>query len=560
MIKVKTEIINQNYVKKLDAKKLQNILELVQFDQKDEQILINFFNKIVHNIPDMIDKFYNRLLVHKYPKSFFSDDKMLSQVKEKQIYYFRQFFTEKHDTKFFESRKQLGSVHEKIGLDNLWYLSSYELFFEMLADETSKESNGYEILKSIGKIMFIDIGVAIESYIDAREDVIYKKTLELNKVKLHETIGKFTGGIVHDFNNYLSNLSGYMELLQIEEDLSENSKNLIGKMSKTLDKSSGLINQLQMYNKNQMIKLININLNSLILDMSIDQEKRFSNIEIILELDSNLNSTFIKGDQSQVNQILLNLLINAAESISGKTGKISIVTKYIQYSKFFDDDCINLSIIDNGIGINKEIENKIFEPFFSNKNNTGNNLGLGLSIVFSIVKQMDGEISITSGLHSGTRIDTFFPISKSETQLSTKRSIENTKIEISDKSKFDFDNKKVLLVEDNKDLLFILSSILEKANLRVSSAINGKEALYKYNQFSDFSLIITDIMLPDINGRELVNIIRNKLGNINIKVLFMSGYTKDIMDLSLLNEITKFIPKPFSFEQFQQEISNLLTI
>ena len=179
MSKFKSATTHKHKMNSLSPKKIQETMDLAKFGKNEEDLLKTFFKKVDKSMDSMIEDFYKRLLVYDYPKAFFTNEQFLGRVKAKQIEYFKQFFTDSHDMKFFESRQSLGAIHERVGLDNYWYLAAYSMFYEMLVDHASKEANGYDILKGLGKLMLMDIGAVVTSYLDAREEVISSQASEV---------------------------------------------------------------------------------------------------------------------------------------------------------------------------------------------------------------------------------------------------------------------------------------------------------------------------------------------------------------------------------------------
>jgi rsbT co-antagonist protein RsbR len=179
MSKFKSNTGHKQKSTSLDAKKILDTMDLAKFGKNDEELLKTFFKKVDKNLAGMIDDFYKRLFVFDYPKAFFTNETLLTRVKSKQVEYFKQFFIDNHDVTFFQTRQHLGSVHERIGLDNYWYLTAYAMFYEMLVEYASKETNGYDVMKSLGKLMLMDIAAVMTSYLDAREEVISAQSSEV---------------------------------------------------------------------------------------------------------------------------------------------------------------------------------------------------------------------------------------------------------------------------------------------------------------------------------------------------------------------------------------------
>jgi CheY-like chemotaxis protein/anti-sigma regulatory factor (Ser/Thr protein kinase) len=290
---------------------------------------------------------------------------------------------------------------------------------------------------------------------------------------------------------------------------------------------------------------------------------REKSADILINFDLQNELKYIKGNETQLHQLILNLVTNAIEAIkTNESGKIKISTKNLTpdaqelYQVNTDEDIeyIALTIEDNGQGINKEEINKIFDPYFSTKK-TGQNLGLGLSIVLGIIKQMDGIITVDSSVefNKGTKFDIFFPAISDFEIKNDREPISNQ----TDSDKIDGTGKVVLIAEDNENLLQLEHDIFTKFNFKVVNCSDGASA-YKIISEKDESidLLITDVIMPTMNGGELIAEIRKI--NSKLKIIVISGYTRDIIKSELLDENTKFIPKPFAVSEMLTMAKNLL--
>jgi len=275
-------------------------------------------------------------------------------------------------------------------------------------------------------------------------------------------------------------------------------------------------------------------------------------IELQFILEKDINNILV--DPIQMQQIILNLVVNARDAMP-YGGKLVIETKNV----FLDDEYIEshigakdgnnvvLAISDTGSGMDKDTLSKIFEPFFSTKEK-GKGTGLGLSTVYGIVKQSGGNIWAYSELGKGTTFKVYFPATEEKEQ---RINIENIKAEIRT------DGKKILLVEDEENLRKIMHRMLIKLGYEVEIAENGVHAISLINEKGIIpDCILTDVIMPQMNGKQLIDIIREKLPN--IKVLFMSGYTDNaIVHHGVLDEGVEFIQKPFLMNELGKKLNKI---
>ena len=392
---------------------------------------------------------------------------------------------------------------------------------------------------------------------------------ELIKNRSFETIAMLSSGIAHDFNNYLSIIQGYVDLLY-QDSSKMDQLSALENIKNTITKSANLIKHLQTISRNEVIKYSNVNLNEIIDDMKelISQKVKSTKdkkISVIYEVSVDI---YVKGDITQLSQLILNLVTNAIEAISNE-GKIVVKTKILRQEDLKDNYEIGLfnsqltgsqyaylSVQDNGIGMEEQLVDRIFTPYLKGKkttSTTGQNMGLGLSIVYGIVKQMNGDIKVTSHLDTGTKFEILFESTTPELleSNSTKSGKITAKKSNYTKSETDF---KVLLVDDNEAFLELMNDFLKKNNYNLLTAINGKIALETYKRNKDIRLIITDVIMPEINGRDLISIIRQK--NKNLPIIVISGNVNTKID-DILDEKTIFLAKPFSMDKLLSFISKL---
>jgi CheY-like chemotaxis protein len=260
----------------------------------------------------------------------------------------------------------------------------------------------------------------------------------------------------------------------------------------------------------------------------------------------------IKLDPSQIDQILANLCVNARDAIT-QNGKIVIKTenKLIvdkQNSDIPPGEYVKLSVCDNGQGMSKETLEQIFEPFFTTKP-MGVGTGLGLSTVYGIVSQNNGFLNIESAEGKGTTFEIFFPRNES-----IKENIESKSSVVS----MTGIRELIMIVEDDESILRLSEKILSKLNYHIVAFTSPIEALNKAEKLGDkISLVITDVVMPEMNGKELHEKIKQKIGD--VPFLFVSGYTADIIsEHGILQKGVEFLEKPYSIQQLSEKVRQIL--
>lgn len=392
-------------------------------------------------------------------------------------------------------------------------------------------------------------------------DITSRKANEelLRNAQKMEAIGRVSGGIAHDFNNYLSIISGYIEkLLDTANDdleIASLKKDLLH-VKKTADKASFLVRELLTFSHKKNIESELISVNDLLQEMQ-HSIKSFLGEKAILCYDLEKDIHTIKINPNLLWQSILNLIINAKDSLDLKGSKIPTLTiKTFNYylEKTYNGHSFNaepgnyvaISVNDNGIGLTKTAKSHLFEPFFTTKS-PKNGTGLGLSSIYGFVKSFDGFVRVESTENEFANFTIFLKKAQvANMQKTTKKLI--TTDETTNKI------TNILLVEDNDDLRELLTEILIKKQYNALSASNGIEALEKINAgLINYDLIITDIIMPEMDGVEFIKSLHAM--KYSAKIIAMSGYT--VKDPTTLPLKVKFIPKPFSINSLISTINNL---
>ncbi|MCJ7774096.1 MAG: response regulator [Desulfobacterales bacterium] len=392
-------------------------------------------------------------------------------------------------------------------------------------------------------------------------DITERKLLEdkLLQVEKMESISTLAGGIAHDFSNLLTAINGYAELGSMQHDTNHSCNRYFREIISTGQRASNLTRQLLTFSRKQVIEPRTLNINTIISDLN-QMLARLIEEDIQIETKLKPNIQKIKADTNQIEQILINLIVNARDAIKQKIGasdkKIIIETDEIYIDDtnrlYYPESNIGphvvLSVRDSGVGIDEKIKNRIYEPFFTTKEK-GKGTGLGLSTLYGIVKQNNGNIEIDTELNKGTTFKIYWP--------SYEEKVLHPKKEAPLESKFS-GSEKILVVEDDNGARDFTNKVLQKFGYIVYEAENGASALSMVQEKNlRIDMLFTDFIMPEMNGIELAKAIVNILPD--IKVLYTSGYADDqIFHNGVLNAGIHFIQKPFSVIALVQKVRYVL--
>jgi two-component system, cell cycle sensor histidine kinase and response regulator CckA len=370
-----------------------------------------------------------------------------------------------------------------------------------------------------------------------------------------EAVGKLAGGVAHDFNNLLTAITGQSEMCLRSLSPEDPVYRKIAQIKKSGERAAALTRQLLAFSRKQILQPEIIDLNNTVAEMSKMLQRLIGeDIDLMLALSANVGK--IKADPNQIEQVLMNLSVNARDAMPGG-GKLTIETSNIYLTEQFAGGYLNvpsgkyvmLAVSDTGEGMTAETKARIFEPFFTTKE-VGKGTGLGLSTVYGIVKQSEGSIWVYSELNRGTTFKIYLPHVTGSVELAQDKNQHNELCK---------GVGTVLLVEDEEVVREMASEILQESGYDVIEASDGREALDLSEQFpGEIRLMLTDVVMPGMSGRQLAEKIA--LTRPGMKVLYMSGYTDDaIVHHGVLEEGTAFIGKPFSPEALAKKVNEVLT-
>jgi len=396
---------------------------------------------------------------------------------------------------------------------------------------------------------------------DVTEKINLQK--QLFQAQKMESIGLLAGGIAHDFNNILTAINGYSEMILLKMEETNPFYKYVSNIIKTGKRASSLIKQLLAFSRKQVIELKVVDINFVINDLN-KMLSRLIREDIVLEINLSKDVGLIKADTTQIQQILVNLLLNADHAIrelreKNRKNTITISTEPVsvnesnknQYPGNMEGNYVLISVSDTGTGMDEKTKQRIYDPFFTTKKE-GVGTGLGLSTVYGIVKQNNCQINVESELGIGTYFNIYWPVT-----------IEKKKTEIEIDSDYLIGKRSgtLLVVEDDKYIREVACDALTTIGYKVYEAENGIAALNlieSENLIDKIDVVISDIVMPEMGGEELAAQI-NML-NPQIKILLCSGYTESRIFTEQRAEDEKyhFLAKPYTLNKLEKTILQLM--
>lgn len=378
---------------------------------------------------------------------------------------------------------------------------------------------------------------------------------QLRQAQKMEALGRLAGGVAHDFNNILSVIISYSAMLLEDAKPSDPIRADLTQIRHAGLRATDLTRQLLAFGRKQILQPRHLNLDEVVADSErLLQRLLREDIQLRTVRGPSLRTTHV--DPGQVEQILMNLVVNARDAITG-AGKITIDTANVELKPehvrrqvgVTPGAYVMLSVSDTGAGIDDETKARIFEPFFTTKVK-GKGTGLGLATVFGIVKQSGGHIRVQSELGKGTTFAVYFPCSAQPPEAMARRTMTPSNVTRGSET--------ILLVEDEETVRGLARTILTRHGYRVLEASSEGDALLICEQHEgDVDLLLTDVVMPRMNGRELSERLRTMRPR--MKVLFMSGYTDDlIVRHGALEEGLALLQKPITPAALTRKVREVL--
>jgi two-component system cell cycle sensor histidine kinase/response regulator CckA len=396
-----------------------------------------------------------------------------------------------------------------------------------------------------------------EAYFEVfAEDATEKHLLErqLQVAQKMEAVGRLSGGIAHDFNNLLGVIIGYSQVLKKKLEIANPLREHAEEIEKAGQRAASLTKQLLAFSRQQVLAPAVLDLNALLTDLGKMLPRLIGeDVELALQLDPRIGR--VKADQSQIEQVVMNLVVNARDALP-QGGRLVIETKNITLTPAYTlhhpgsrvGPYVMLSVTDNGTGMNVETLAHLFEPFFTTKER-GKGTGLGLATVYGVVKQSGGYIWVDSEIGKGSSFKVYLPQIDEPVTAPAPAALPAESFRGAET---------ILLVEDADALRKLAHALLEQNGYHVLAAENGEEALKIAEQRRErIHLLLTDVIMPGMTGRALADrLVGLRTG---LRVLYMSGYTDSaIADQGVLEPGTYLLHKPFSEETLIQKVREVL--
>jgi PAS domain S-box-containing protein len=384
------------------------------------------------------------------------------------------------------------------------------------------------------------------------ETALHRSEEQLRQSQKMEAVGRLAGGVAHDFNNLLTVIGGYCSLAQLQMEGAHPLQKSIAEIQRASERAASLTSQLLAFSRKQVLQPRVLQLNGVVGGM----EKM---LRRLIGEDVELSTTFdpalgnVKADPGQIEQVIMNLAVNARDAMP-RGGRLTISTANVTIDQQTNSrnrtlaagQYVLLALSDNGVGMTAEVQAHLFEPFFTTKG-LGKGTGLGLATCYGIVCQSGGDIRVYSEPNSGTTFKIYLP--RTDAKLEAIANLEPKDLPAGTES--------ILVVEDDSAVRKLSVTILRERGYRVQESNNAFEALELIRKNLRFDLVVTDVIMPQMSGKELYDQIKSQLPQ--TKVLLMSGYTDDALaHHGVLDEAISFLEKPFSPSGLARKVREVL--
>lgn len=416
------------------------------------------------------------------------------------------------------------------------------------------KSGEWRVLESTASAVRNDDG-AVEKLIIVNRDITERRHLEQQLLLSQrlEAVGKLSGGIAHDFNNILGVIIGYSEALLQKMAADDPMREAVDEIEKAGQRAAALTQQLLAFSRKQVLEPKVLELNSIVVDVE-KMLRRLIGEDVDLEIIPSPTLGRVKADRGQVEQVILNLAVNARDAMP-RGGHLKIETMNADLDEndvrlkryVVPGHYVMLQVSDTGMGMSAEVQSHIFEPFYTTKEQ-GKGTGLGLATVYGVVKQSGGYIWVESEIGKGTKFQVYLPRAEGAvTEMPRKESSLATQ-----------GLGTILVAEDEPSLRKLTCNTLKDAGYKVLEAENAPKAIEIAKNFDcDIDLLLTDVVMPGMSGRELAENLSLKCPR--MKILYMSGYTDGaVATHGVLESGIVILRKPFSRAQLQQNVAEML--
>jgi two-component system cell cycle sensor histidine kinase/response regulator CckA len=398
-------------------------------------------------------------------------------------------------------------------------------------------------------------------FVGSLMDITARKQLQdqLCRSQKMEAFGQLAGGVAHDFNNFLTTILGYSDLLLHDLHLKGVLANHVAEIRSAAGRASTLTQHLLAFSRRQPLEAKVVEVNSIISNLERSLLRLIGeNIHVVCHLHEKKDGAYIKVDPGQLNQLILNLAVNARDAMRAG-GTLTLETSIITIDKetrppcacedFDPGDYVLINIADTGIGMTDEVKAHVFEPFFTTKNE-GEGTGLGLATSYGIVRQSGGYIAVESELGKGTAVKIYFPRIPAPPPPSYKKPPSH---------KLPTGTETIFVLEDDVSVRHISVRLLRSLGYEVIEAANGDDAkrLISERGSGKIQLLLTDMVMPQMSGRRFADWLHQT--NPDTKIIFISGYLEESLHPhDRRDEGMFFLPKPFDSEQLATKVREVL--
>ncbi|MEZ5709610.1 MAG: response regulator [Blastomonas sp.] len=392
---------------------------------------------------------------------------------------------------------------------------------------------------------------------DSSEETRLKR--QVAQASKMQAVGQLAGGVAHDFNNVLTAIIGHCDLMLMRHSPGDSDYDDIQQIKNNSNRAAALTRQLLAFSRQQTLRPQVLQLPDIVAEVS-NLLQRLLGEKIELEMTHDRNLGPVRADPGQLEQVIINLAVNARDAMLSSRkagGKLSISTRRVTASDVRamgidilpPEDYSAILVQDDGSGIPPEVQSKIFEPFFTTKD-VGKGTGLGLSTVYGIVKQSGGYIFVDSEVDKGTLFSIYFPVYRGQIgEVAPQK-----KVPVREGGQWG--NETLLLVEDEDMVRAVAERALSRQGYKVVTASDGEEGLARFADSGPFHLVVSDVVMPNMDGPAMAAELRKRAPD--IPILFMSGYAEEQLRQNISLDQVHFLPKPFSVNQIVEAVRDAI--
>jgi signal transduction histidine kinase/ActR/RegA family two-component response regulator len=446
---------------------------------------------------------------------------------------------------------------EKFQSDDLKVIDDGQELF--VAEETVTDSNGMERLLQTIKRPLFDTASGQMQVLGVCTDITQLKTLHQQLVQSQkmEAIGQLAGGIAHDFNNLLTGVLGYADMLQAVSSEPNEVRSAADMISGAARRASELTEKLLGFARKGKNQNIPVDVHAIIRE-ALTLIERTVQKDILLVEQLNADRAYVSGDPVQIEQVILNLVINARDAITmtnERSGydRITIATKLVKIEKEFEvadlpiGEYLEMSVTDSGCGIADELKDRIFEPFFTTKE-SGKGTGMGLAMVYGIIKNHEGTVMVESQLGVGTTLRILLPICQHVIEVTRAKGLGTVQT----------GEGSILIVDDHPVIREVTKEMMILLGYQVTTVADGPEAIeILLRNKNCYDLVILDMVMPKMNARDCIKSLKEI--EPSIKIILSTGYGKNELVQELLGYgLVGFIQKPYQLAKLSQVVAEAL--